>query len=250
MRKCASGRERGGHVQESPTCTVLHHRIGLAGPLPRFVIMFLVWVRSRLSPFVAASSLGRGDVSPRPVTPLARNEQGGSWGRWRVREKTGTRGLARTSQLSRPAPPPHAQRNAWAKGGAVIFSLLSTRKCEVPRLLGWLVASRWVPYTHVSWTLVSAESFSPTMQACPHALLRRHCTTALSHTPAGRHHQPSPRALERCRTLVPRSPSAAVSLSAPMPTGNRPTSVLVQFWPRSTVASAPLHHRPLAHASW
>ena len=37
--------------------------------------------------------------------------------------------------------------------------------------------------------------------------------------------RPSSRALqERSRTLVPRSPSAAVSLRAPMPTRNRPTS--------------------------
>ena len=36
---------------------------------------------------------------------------------------------------------------------------------------------------------------------------------------------PTSRALqERCRTLTPRSPSAAVSLRAPMPTGDRPTS--------------------------
>ena len=50
----------------------------------------------------------------------------------------------------------------------------------------------------------------------------------LHHRPlahASRHHRPSPRALqERCRTVHPRSPSAAVSLRTLMPTGNRPTS--------------------------
>ena len=49
--------------------------------------------------------------------------------------------------------------------------------------------------------------------------------TALSHTPAGSHRRPSSRALqERSRALVVRSASAAVSLRAPMPTGNRLTS--------------------------
>ena len=75
----------------------------------------------------------------------------------------------------------------------------------------WRRLSRLMPYQS------SSGRVAPWQQ--------RHCTTALAHTPAGRHHRPSSRALqERCRTLVPRSPSAAVSLRTPMPTGNRPTS--------------------------
>ena len=46
---------------------------------------------------------------------------------------------------------------------------------------------------------------------------QRHCTTALSHTPAGGHHRPSSRALqERSRTLVPRSNVTELEAPAPL----------------------------------
>ena len=41
----------------------------------------------------------------------------------------------------------------------------------------------------------------------------------------------------QCRSAMPCRPATG------------PPAVPVQFWPRGTVASAPLHHRPLAHAS-